>query len=91
MNSIETLLPSCWNSRQLAQLRLDWERGSLNSWRLYRSDNANEMVVLVERSSGYSLNRYLYFLSASQWHVSMDVRDGSLNDALSCFEVMRQL
>jgi hypothetical protein len=84
VHTIDVFLPICWNNRQLAQLRLDWERKSINSWHLLRSNDASELIVLVQRTAGYSLNRYFY--SDGRWHVSLDVRDASLDAALSHFE-----
>lgn len=81
-NEIDVYLPLCWGNRNLAELREAWERFSQNSWHLYRHDG--ELIVLVERSTGYSLNRY--FDVGGNWLVSVDVRDGSLDEALSEFE-----
>lgn len=72
-------LDGSWNNAQLAELRKGWERKSYNSFVLYRSPFADELIVLVEREQ-WSLNRY--FLVGSTWHLSMDVRDGDIGDCL---------
>ncbi|MCB1714252.1 MAG: hypothetical protein KDK05_03860 [Candidatus Competibacteraceae bacterium] len=72
-----------WNNEQLTKLRDAWERKSYNTFVLYRSHNSDEMIVLVEREQ-WSLNRY--FLVGDTWRVSMDIRDGSLDDCLRTFE-----
>lgn len=86
LHNINMFLPLSWNNAQLAQFRLDWERQSVNSWHLYRSPDADELIVLVERwGTRYSLNHY-FISDAGTWWYHIPVRDDGLDMALSHFE-----